>query len=241
MKTARCPFLICAAVVGCFVMTARAQNRDPQNSDTATREVQRLTHDVQINIMNSFTDPAVVGVAANVGPGKISFAIVKNRRIDLTTESEALLKELALDASRLYSPNLRLLPYYKIQVTKDVVLTGPLRVFGVAVGGSTSNDAGCFEGTIGARVVDLRDLAESLERRHGPLDGFGRQLADVAAARPEAHHVLLALEHLDAGATFASSHPGHDAVHGVGPDVDGSQRLAGALSVNIGDGRSHCT
>ena len=76
------------------------------------------------------------------------------------------------------------------------------------------------------RVVHLGDLTEAVEGGDGPVDGVGAELAHVAGARAEAHHLLLPLEDLEPGTGVARGHPGDHAVHGVGADVDGGEGLA---------------
>ena len=90
---------------------------------------------------------------------------------------------------------------------------------------SASRTAEVATAVIG-RVVDLGDLAEPVEGRDGAVDGVGAELPHVAGARAEPHHLLLALEDLEAGPGVAGGHPGDHAVERVGADVDGGEGLA---------------
>ena len=198
MKAVQRSLIFCVAVMACFDMTIRAQNRDVREPGPATEEVQTLTDEVQLRIMELLSDPAVEGVAAEVDNRGATFAIVRDRTIPLREKSRAIIRDLASDPAPLYSDRLQRLvpPNYDLRVLKDEdddVLTEPLRVFGVAVGGSTSNEAGCFEGTVGAAVVDRSDrkLVGYLTCNHvaaaeGPLlCPNAREASEVAPATKE--------------------------------------------------------
>ena len=77
------------------------------------------------------------------------------------------------------------------------------------------------------RAVHLGHLAEAIEGGDGTIDGVGAELPHVARARPEADHLLLAIEDLEARPAVAGGHASDHAVHGVGADVDSRQRLRG--------------
>ncbi|HXA19517.1 MAG TPA: hypothetical protein VN380_21180 [Thermoanaerobaculia bacterium] len=216
MKAVQRSLIVYVAVMACFDMTAHAQNREARDAGPATEEEQALTDDVQLRIMELLSDPAVEGVAADVDNLGATFAIVRDRTIPLGEKSRKVISDLASDPAPLYSQPLReLAPAYVIRVLnveKYEVLTGPLRVFGVAVGGSTSNEAGCFEGTVGAYVVDRsdRNLVGYLTCNHvaaaeGPLlCPNAREAREVAPATKEtgchpgeAIGRLLRIYHLD--------------------------------------------
>ena len=91
-------------------------------------------------------------------------------------------------------------------------------VLGLADGGGGHRGDG--------RAVHLGDLPEAAEGGHGAVDRVGGELAHVAGAGAEPHHLLLPLEDLEPRTGIARGHPGDDPVHGVRADVDGGEGLA---------------
>ena len=71
-------------------------------------------------------------------------------------------------------------------------------------------------------TVDVGDLLHAAQRLHAAGDGVGLQALHVATAGSEAHHLLLAGDHLEA---VLAGHPSHDEVDAVRADVDGGERL----------------
>ena len=65
-------------------------------------------------------------------------------------------------------------------------------------------------------------LAEAAQGVDPSLHGVGGEDLHVARARPQAHDLLLAVDHLEAAVALG---PGHHQVDGVGTDVDGRHRL----------------
>jgi hypothetical protein len=91
---------------------------------------------------------------------------------------------------------------------------------------------------------DLRHLAEALQRLDAAVDGRRLQHLHVARARAQAHHLLLAVDDLEAGAVEGAR---HEQVDRVRADVDGREgvllshartlphRLSGPGHVDPGD------
>jgi hypothetical protein len=102
-----------------------------------------------------FTFPEVEAIAASYDKSTASFALVVNKRVPGTGATE-LLNALRLDFSRFDTSAFDKVEGFSFRIDPTVE-TEPLKSLGIMVGGSTSNKAGCFQGTVGAAVVDKKD------------------------------------------------------------------------------------
>jgi hypothetical protein len=159
MKNARRSFFVCAALMACLVAPVHAQ--DEKSLSDARSEMERLRIHVargqEILAQLFFPFPAVEAIAAKYDKRAASFAVVINKRVQPPPELRDLLVTLSKDLNALDTAGFNKAEGFSFTIEPDFVKTEPLKPFGVQVGGSTSNKAGCFEGTIGAAVVDKSD------------------------------------------------------------------------------------
>lgn len=154
MNKAGRSFIICAAIVALAATTIHAQDDRERTEADMTRLQVEVERGQEFLATKFFDDPAVEAIAVRYESStRASFAIIVNKRAQLREESKALLKTLVkLDTALFGTVN-----GMNFTIEPDFVGTEPLKSFGVQIGGSTSNKAGCFEGTIGAAVTDRND------------------------------------------------------------------------------------
>ncbi len=165
MKTARRTFFICIAIMSSVVIVDAQEDRHTQESSVVV-ELRKALADRQVALARMyFSIPAVEGIALkydvkNDGGPVATVAFVVNRRAPKTRDLGDLLAILNSDGddqSVLGRLGFKPIKGLRVAIQREFVETDPLKGFGVSVGGSTSNKAGCFEGTIGAAVVDRKD------------------------------------------------------------------------------------
>jgi hypothetical protein len=151
MNTTRHSLLV-GVMLTCIVTTLHAQD-NPERTDPRA-EMQRLQERVEraqeLLADSFFVHPAVEGVAANYeNTTKVTFVVVANKRVK-HDDLGALIDKV----DRLDPAGFKTLSGLDFRIDHTPMWTEPLKAFGVQIGGSTSNKAGCFQGTIGAAVVD---------------------------------------------------------------------------------------